>query len=761
MLVLLQITAKENVHRHDKDIILDFEDNVNMTVVNKGEDIWDTQLFTQIISKLGLDNKRNITSDDIRYFLNNIVGAVAKGDYSHIIQDIFDNFIKQFPDLNNIKSLKELPHQPLIKTIKSYFVKEPTFWEKVTNKADNGWHTVMDFFRTHFTPKTETTDAVKDFFRDVLIKLNLADKKTLARDDVRRVLVYIIGDKILGGTYKKEFDNVINDILKTIPDSLIPADLIRYLSTGKFMKTLYYYFQPIPQVWENLKYSVGKQWHEVPEFLSQAFNTVDFWESDKFKNILTTLGLDKVTEFTKDDIRNIIISIVGEDTVKGRHAQIFKTIFDKFMESLPDKIKLADLKNVLPEDNFLRVVMKHFEHEPTYTERFKDSIGLGWENMKKFFSSFMVNNRTGWESPIFNETIEKLGWKEDRRITKDDVKQFLNQILGTRLEENTMFGELFDLFLKDFPDKMELKDLKDYLNHNRFFETAKSFFVREPTVYEKFTNFFSNSWDTLGKFFRSTFHMQSDTLRMRDVIKKLGLTTDKSLTLDNIKDIVINMVGTDVWEKQADFWNDAWKYISRDLPDKLSLDELDRYVNREGFIKGLMEYMEDKYPRAKDYLVNLKDVSWTELPEVMTRFFSDTDLYCVGPECADQFWRKSTYDRAFRDLKFDKKDELSRRELKSFIIRVFFDTNKDVKLTGIVDEIFDVYVDQIPEPIRANNVQSYLSFNRFIDAAKLTAEKHFGKSGMARFRDFFAHPQRSVRNILHNVFNFTKSKEDL
>jgi len=191
------------------------------------------------------------------------------------------------------------------------------------------------------------------------------------------------------------FKDLFSHYLKDFPENIKMDDLKEFMRHNTFIQTLKKYFMREPTFTEKLTGAVESSWHNVGDYFKNLFKTDEslFWSSDLYKNTLKNLGLDKKTELTKEDVRNFLISLIGEDIIKGKYKNIFDKVFEDFLKNLPDKIKLSDLKTYLLHTKFIGTVLKNFVSEPTIWDNLRYSIGISWMNISDFFKKNFHDGR--------------------------------------------------------------------------------------------------------------------------------------------------------------------------------------------------------------------------------------------------------------------------------------------------------------------------------------------------------------------------------
>jgi len=421
------------------------------------------------------------------------------------------------------------------------------------------------------------------------------------------------------------------------------------------------------------------------------------------------------------------------------------------------------------KNDFLRTVMKYFGQEPTMTEKLKYSIGVTWSNMGKYFKSMFSKEESFWDSPIFKETIKKLGWNEDKKLKKDDIKNLLSQILGEDVikstENSTIFNEIYDLFLSSFPEEIKLGELKDYLDHNKFIQVAKSYFVKEPTNYEKLRDYFANSWNNVGRFFKRIFVKEEsfwDSLTYKNLISKLGWEKKTEITREDLRHFFKQLFGEDIMKKYGDLLHEIYDKYLADLPDKIQIADLKKYLDYNKFYKLFREYFSQKYPEIKDKFKDLQEFSWSNIQDIFSNIFDTIGKATTSATSKiSQFWNENLYNTIFSDMGFNKKEEISKEELRTFINRLFFDNRAKVKLPKVIQEVFDAYFKRIPNKIKIKDIHTYLDWNKFIEAVREVASRNYGSSHLLKYKSVFESPKRNFTDILYQVFNYTVKHEDL
>src|SRR5690606_30670613 len=109
-----------------------------------------------------------------------------------------------------------------------------------------------------------------------------------------------------------------------------------------------------------------------------------------------------------------------------------------------------------------------------------------------------------------------------------------------------------NLFLKELPDEIDFDDLKDTLDHNKFVQIARQYLGKEPTTYEKFKDYFSNSWRGMGSFFSRLFGGQEEWFksdRYTGILKDLGLEGKKEIRKEDLKKLIKKFIGDDLADK--------------------------------------------------------------------------------------------------------------------------------------------------------------------------------------------------------------------
>jgi hypothetical protein len=244
----------------------------------------------------------------------------------------------------------------------------------------------------------------------------------------------------------------------------------------------------------------------------------NFWISDKFKQLSEKLGWgDKKQELNLADIKSFLYHLAGyEEGDESKIPQGIKDIYDTYLKSfVGDKFNITELKDKLNVTTLFSAIKDYYDkaNQPTYYEQVTQMFKQSWGNISDMFAHmFKTQEEESFFTEQFNNLLVKLGLKEQESILKKDFKKLLHKLFikdkDTKAAYPKSVGEIFDRFLENIPDQINLKDIKQYLDYNKFIQNIKQ--VAEKHYGKDYMNKFEdvlnskNVTEILSKIFNFT-----------------------------------------------------------------------------------------------------------------------------------------------------------------------------------------------------------------------------------------------------------------
>jgi len=426
----------------------------------------------------------------------------------------------------------------------------------------------------------------EDRFMAIMRNFDFYKKNNLTKDEIRQLLASLFGlDNC--ECHMNAFSEFFRSYSKNFPDSIRIEDLTKRLTISDFVNALKDYFKEKPDALKILdkSYRSNSEWIKSIQHMFSPAEHTSFWNSDFFKSIDKKLGLTGKTSLMKDDVRNFLSALIGDDIVKGEYSDKFKMVFDTFLNQLPDKTTLEDLKMMCLQTKFIGPLIKAFAGEPTIWEKLKYTFKNNWNDFSTGLGSLFKKEESYFDTPAFKQILSSLGLESKDELSKDDIKSLLTYIIGediVRGKNSDIFNAIFNSYTKDLPDSVKMSDLKVFLYQHNLPRTVMKFFGKEPTVMEKLKYNVEVSWMNMSKYFKSVFGKEEsfwDSPEFKAVISKLGWTDDKSLKKDDIKHLMIHMIGEEnISYDNRGFFENVFDIFLKEFPDEIKVSDLRNYT---------------------------------------------------------------------------------------------------------------------------------------------------------------------------------------
>jgi hypothetical protein len=563
--------------------------------------------------------------------------------------------------------------------------------------------------------ESSATDMTKNLFGSeerymaIMRKFDFHKKNTLTKDDLRQILASLFGlDKC--ECHMNAFSDFFRNYSKNFPDSIRIEDVTNRLTISDFVQALKDYFKDKPDLLKILDkgYRSNSGWIKSIHHMFSPHQHTSFWNSDLFKSIDKNLGLTGKTSLMKEDVRNFLSSLIGDEIVKGEYSDKFKMVFETFLNELPDKITLEDLKMMCLHTKFIGPLIKAFVGEPTIWEKLKYSFKNNWNDFSTGLGSIFKKEESYFDTPAFKLILSALGLEHKDELSKDDIKSLLTYIIGediVRGKHSDIFNAIFDTYTKDLPDSVKMSDLKVFLYQHNLPRTVMKFFGKEPTIMEKLKYDVEISWMNMSKYFKSVFVKEEsfwDSPEFKAVINKLGWAEDQSLRKDDIKHLMINMIGEDnISNENKGFFENVFDLFLKDFPDEIKINDLRNYMDQNKFMKVVKSY----FHREPTTYEKMKTFMWDNMGQYFSKLFSKKE---------ENFWTSSIYNEIASSL-WKNKEYLNREDVINFFNR-FLEGKIPVKYKQDMNEIYNKYLKDLPDRINIKEVSNYLDIKRFFSS---------------------------------------------
>jgi len=255
----------------------------------------------------------------------------------------------------------------------------------------------------------------------------------------------------------------------------------------------------------------------------------------------------------------------------------------------------------MDQNKFIQVVQNYFHKEPTTYEKMKTFM---WDNMGHHFSKlFSKKEENFWTSSMYNEIASSL-WKNKEYLNREDLINFFNRFLQGKIPEKYLedMNEVYNKYLKDLPDRINIKEISNYLDINRFFSTFKDYFSSKyyDTIKERFSNLSEATWNNLNDQFERVFRSDSSFWNeslLASSLKDLGYSRKNKLNREEMYELIRKLIfGKDT--SIPEVIDDVIRAYIRQLPDNVPAQDIPDYMDYSNFMNAIKEVGMKKYGKS-------------------------------------------------------------------------------------------------------------------------------------------------------------------